>query len=63
MNAKPWDLLNTDNYVSEEVYDERYNICQKCEFLFTPTKTCKKCGCFMFLKCAVNTAKCPIDKW
>ena len=51
------------NRVSAEIQEERFNICKSCEFLYTPTNTCKKCGCFMGVKTWMQDVKCPIDKW
>lgn len=62
--AMPWDLLDPRiTYVSEEVYSERYETCENCEFLRPKTKTCKQCNCFMKLKCALPHAFCPEGKW
>lgn len=41
----------------------RMNICNNCDKLFKPTKTCKECGCFMNIKVWLEQAKCPLDKW
>ena len=63
-NAMPWDLLNPNRkHVPEEVYSERYEICKSCEFFIKKTKQCKKCMCFMNLKCALVFAFCPENKW
>lgn len=50
-------------FVPEYISEERLNICAGCEHLYKPTKTCKKCGCFMEAKTKLFRAKCPIDKW
>ena len=42
---------------------ERYSICERCERLFAATKTCKECGCFMWLKVRFEESTCPLDKW
>ena len=63
MNAKPWDILDKNKRANEDIYKERMDICQKCEFLFTPTKQCMKCGCFMEIKTRIDNAYCPIEKW
>ncbi|MBA95805.1 MAG: hypothetical protein CMP21_08835 [Rickettsiales bacterium] len=42
---------------------KRLSICKECEFLFKPTKTCKKCGCFMKIKARMSNVSCPIGKW
>ena len=63
-NAMPWDLLNPNReHVSEEIYSERYDICKSCEFFTKHTKQCKKCMCFMKVKCALASASCPENKW
>jgi hypothetical protein len=49
--------------VSDDIKESRMAICNSCEFLFTPTMQCKKCGCFVKTKTAVAPFKCPIDKW
>ena len=49
--------------VPTDVRDRRLAICDTCEFLFAPTKQCKKCGCFLKMKTSFADFKCPIDKW
>jgi hypothetical protein len=61
--AKPWDLLDSDNYTTEEIRGDRYKTCLGCERLFKPTRTCKECGCFMSLKTWLKHAECPLGKW
>lgn len=48
--------------VSQEVYEERLNICGGCEF-FRSDRRCGKCGCFMDKKAKWKTSACPIGKW
>ncbi len=43
--------------------EERKKICSLCPYLFKPTFTCKKCGCFMKIKTKLANAKCPEGKW
>tara|TARA_R110002050_G_scaffold151931_2_gene279244 strand:+ start:301 stop:534 length:234 start_codon:yes stop_codon:yes gene_type:complete len=47
--------------VEKEVFEERLNICNKCEHL--DVNKCLKCGCTMTVKCKWGTAACPINKW
>ena len=47
----------------QDIIDKRLEICNDCEFLFKPTGTCKKCGCFVSKKTRVATVACPVDKW
>jgi hypothetical protein len=63
MNAKPWDIINPDKRTSEDIYNSRMDICNKCEYLINMTKTCMKCGCFMTIKTKIDNAYCPIGKW
>lgn len=51
------------NKVSTEIHEFRYAICQECPFLYKPTDTCKKCGCFMKIKAFMPKHSCPIGKW
>ncbi len=46
----------------EEVLQERWDACGKCEFL-TKRNRCKRCGCFMGIKSRMSKMKCPIGKW
>jgi hypothetical protein len=62
-NAKPWDLLINPDFTSQEIRNERLNICKGCDHLFKPTRTCKKCGCFMAAKTWLRKAYCPIGLW
>jgi hypothetical protein len=49
--------------VTDEIKQQRLDICNSCEFLFTPTMQCKKCGCFVTAKTSVAKFECPIKKW
>jgi hypothetical protein len=42
---------------------ERLEVCRACPFIFAPTMTCKKCGCFMRVKTHLKSASCPEGKW
>lgn len=62
-DARPWDLLDKDNYVEESVAKERFLVCKGCPELIKLTSQCKKCGCFMAGKTKLKTAECPLGKW
>jgi len=47
----------------EEERNVRYDICKSCEWFFTPTSSCRKCGCFMAVKTYMPNQSCPIGKW
>jgi len=61
--ARPWDLLNSDNYADEKISSTRYEICLSCPELINLTKQCKQCGCVMPLKTKLINASCPLSKW
>ena len=46
----------------EEILQDRWDACNKCEFLTEKLK-CKKCGCVMRIKSRVAKMKCPVGKW
>jgi hypothetical protein len=62
-HVTPLDLLSSDNYTTKEIRNERLDICKGCEHLFKPTRTCKKCGCFMAAKTWLKFAHCPEGHW
>lgn len=62
-DARPWHLLDKENWTQEQVSDKRYSICSECPELIHSTKQCKQCGCFMPLKVKLEAAKCPLNKW
>ena len=41
----------------------RMKTCMSCEHFFKPTKQCKKCGCFMWIKVRMENQSCPVGKW
>jgi hypothetical protein len=47
--------------VDDGVRGQRWSTCQTCEFLLKDR--CTKCGCFMKVKVAFQTSKCPEGKW
>ena len=38
-------------------------ICLKCDSYEPKLNRCKDCGCFLILKAAMKTTKCPQEKW
>jgi hypothetical protein len=58
-SEKEWEKIK----LTEEQRNVRYDICKSCEWFFTPTSTCKKCGCFMAMKTYLPAKSCPIGKW
>lgn len=48
--------------VEDSVREHRLSICKTCPH-FTPEERCTECGCFMKIKSAFITSKCPIGNW
>lgn len=60
----PLDILNPQTTkASNELAEQRFDICKACPELIKLTGQCKKCGCFMSIKTTLQAAKCPIGKW
>lgn len=49
--------------LSEDESSRRFSICEECEFFHSPSRRCKKCGCFLKWKTTWRSQKCPIGKW
>ena len=62
--TRPWDVVNPNSLkVSEDMAEQRMNICSGCPELIQATKQCKQCGCFMKMKVKLQNATCPLGKW
>jgi hypothetical protein len=48
-------------FVSDEIAEQRYNVCLECE-KFDNGK-CKECGCFMKAKVLFKRVECPKHYW
>ncbi|MBO4905305.1 MAG: hypothetical protein J5367_08800 [Lachnospiraceae bacterium] len=55
------DRLGADLKVSDETYAKRLDICRSCDYL--NDGTCGACGCYVELRAAAKTGKCPYKKW
>ena len=62
-DSRPWHLLNSNNYVEDEIASSRYEICKLCPELIDLTKQCKQCGCIMPAKVKLLASTCPLGKW
>jgi hypothetical protein len=49
--------------VTDEIRNQRQEICNSCEFLLPATEQCGKCKCFIKIHTAMAPVKCPVDKW
>lgn len=54
-------LKGNSTLVSDEIRNSRWSTCLDCPFL--QENRCSKCGCFMKVKVAFQTSKCPVGKW
>lgn len=49
--------------VNNDVALKRISICKSCDKFNEVLQQCKECGCFLQIKTAWATEKCPLDKW
>lgn len=56
-------VANGMTNVTDQVKEERMNICSGCDFFDKVNTKCNSCGCYLNLKAAWETSKCPLDKW
>jgi hypothetical protein len=50
-------------FVSDEVKEQRLNICKECEHYDASQIRCKSCGCFLLTKASFSLDSCPLQKW
>jgi len=50
-------------FVSDEVKQQRLNICKSCEHYDASQIRCKSCGCFLLQKASFALDSCPLQKW
>tara|TARA_R110000868_G_scaffold201591_3_gene449109 strand:+ start:3020 stop:3307 length:288 start_codon:yes stop_codon:yes gene_type:complete len=55
-------ISGNSTLVDDSVRELRIKTCRECP-QFTPDERCVECGCFMKIKVAFVTSKCPIGKW
>ncbi|NLZ82083.1 MAG: hypothetical protein GX915_00285 [Clostridiales bacterium] len=53
--------ISDDIKSSQELYEERMEICKECDMLLSGM--CRKCGCFVEMRAAVEKNYCPGKKW
>lgn len=49
--------------VSEEIKNQRLEICRKCEKYDAQQVRCIECGCFLESKTSFSLDSCPLGKW
>lgn len=55
------ERLGSKLRVPDTVYGSRLAICKECDYL--NEGTCNACGCYVELRAAAKTGKCPYRKW
>lgn len=55
------DNLDPETKVSDEIYEQRLNVCIQCELLLEGM--CRSCGCYVELRAALIKNYCPNKKW
>lgn len=50
-------LMPPEKKASDDIYENRLELCRKCDFL--NEGTCGKCGCFVELRAAKKDMHCP----
>ena len=65
-----WDVLkeslsndSTSLLVSDQIYNERLEICKSCDWYDPNEIRCKNCGCWLENKARWSLDSCPIGKW
>ena len=53
--------LDEDIKVSNQVYNERLNVCKQCDSLLAGM--CRHCGCYVEMRAIVAKNYCPVKKW
>lgn len=54
-------LSGNKTMADDATREHRWSICQACPML--QNDRCTKCGCFMKIKVAFASTKCPLEKW
>lgn len=53
--------LPAEDLVSEEIESVRLGYCRQCDKI--NQGTCLACGCFVEIRAATKTGRCPYKKW
>lgn len=55
------EAIKKQDKVSDAVYEHRLLVCKNCDYL--NQGTCAACGCYVELRAAAKTGKCPYHNW
>ena len=58
---KHTDIIKPEDKANEELYKSRLDICKECEKL--NAGTCLSCGCYVEIRAALKTSRCPDKHW
>ena len=50
-------------FCTEEIREERKEICNSCDRKDTNNNTCLECGCQISMKIPFAVSECPLQKW
>lgn len=50
-------------FVDDNIFNERMEICKKCDKYDSNQKRCMECGCFLESKARIILESCPLEKW
>ncbi len=53
--------LSDADKISDATYEMRLAVCKECDYL--NEGTCNACGCYVELRAAARSGKCPYSKW
>ena len=54
---------NNFKLVTDDILNNRRDICVKCDKFNAANITCAECGCYLLIKTEWASEKCPLDKW
>ena len=55
------DGISMKDRAEEKDYQKRLNLCRSCDNLISGT--CLSCGCYVEIRAAIKTGRCPLKKW
>ena len=55
------DGISMQDRADEKDYGKRLNLCRSCDNLISGT--CLSCGCYVEIRAAIKTGRCPLKKW
>ena len=55
------ERIEPKDRLTGQKYDVRLETCRTCDYL--EDATCKACGCYVELRAASQSTKCPYKKW